>query len=368
MNARTNDNADRTLRIRGRYGNDIVALAQELQRVRESTLDVVAPTVSLRATATTERAADDPAGVGPTEVRLEVPDHGTYALTRHGHAQLAEKTGIPFGYYERMQVAGMNGLVAENVNAWLGRQQGSDRRLVRIADGKVRAVLGASYRVLDNYDLAMLVMDRAKEHGASIQSADLTETRLYMKIVVPGYRESIKRGDDVVGGLVVSNSEVGNGAFRVEPFLFRLVCQNGMIGESSLYQVHVGKRLEIGELVFSRETRQLTDAALWSEVRDVMDGTFDQTVLREIVKKLRGTTKVEIEAPKEVTDVVAKNLGLSDERKTDLIRYFAKEGDTLYGLVQGVTRLAQDFEDAEDQVRLERYAGQIVAGKVRVVA
>jgi hypothetical protein len=66
----------------------------------------------------------------------------------------------------------------------------------------------------------------------------------------------------------------------------------------------------------------------------------------------------------EVVDVTATELTLSDEKKTDLLRYFSKEGDTVFGLVQGITQLAQDFEAYEDQVRLERYAGEVLEQKV----
>lgn len=355
----SNGSAVRTPRIRSRYGDDIVALAQELKRIKDNTLDVVAPTRALSVDVVATKTS-------PQEVAVVVPNYGTYPLTRHGHDQLAEKTGIPVRYYQRMAETGQLDLLAANANAWLAREQGNDRRLVRITDGRVRAVLGAFYRTLDNYDLALLTMDRAKEHGAVVQQCDLSETRLYMKLTVPDWRESVKRGDDVVGGLMVSNSEVGDGRFVVEPFLYRLVCSNGLIGEYSIAQVHAGQRLEIGELVYSDETRRLADEALWAQVKDVIDATFDTTVLKEMVKQLRGLAKVEVPEPKEVTDVVAKNLSLSEERKNALVRYFAKEGDTMFGLVQGITRLAKDFEDPEDQVRLERYAGRIVSGKQKV--
>lgn len=368
-------NREQERRTRGRYGQDIVALAQELQRLRETSTDIVATTKDLKAVQTRDGiiltgVQDMPEATG---MALDVPGFGTYPLTHHGHQQLAEKTGIPFRYYEAMQGARFYDLVAENVNRWLSVQ--ADRRLVRVADGKVRAVLSDRYRVLDNYDLAMLVMDRAVEHAAIVQASDLTETRMYIKLVVPEYTaklaftEEEKRAhtwhgamdDEVIPGLVVSNSEVGDGAFRVEPFLFRKVCSNGVILEESLYKVHLGSRLEVGELIYSDETRKLADAALWSKVRDIIDATFDEKLLKSVIARMAATKTMPLEKPQEVVDAVVQGLQLSETRKLDLIRYFAKESDTVFGLVNGITRLAQDFEDTEDQVRLERYAGAILA-------
>src|SRR5439155_22108046 len=79
---------------------------------------------------------------------------------------------------------------------------------------------------------------------------------------------------------------------------------------------------------------------------------------RKLVEQLRGAAKITIQDPREVVDATAKDLDLSEEKKLDLLRYFAKEGDTVFGLVNGITRLAQDESDFDRRVDLERYAGQ----------
>lgn len=355
--------------ILGRNGRmGIVDLAQELERLKATTLDVVAPTATLAAKVQQEFPGTF------EQVVLDIPDYGKYPLTRHGHEQLAEKTGVPFRYYERMMGARKYELLADNVNAWLAHDH--DRRLIRVADGKVRAVLSDRYRVLDNYDLVTLTLERAKEHAAMVHESYLTETRMYIKLVVPEYTAKLafteeekkahtwhEVGDDeVIPGLVISNSEVGDGAFRVEPFLLRRVCSNVAILEESLYKVHLGSRMELGELVYSDETRKLADAALWSKVRDIIDATFDETLLKAVIAKMQATKSLVLEAPQEALDVVVRDLNLGQDKRDELLRYFAREGDTVFGLVQGITRLAQEFPDnVERQVELERYAGSMVS-------
>ncbi len=326
---------------------DIVSLAKELERLKQTSVDIVAASKNIHA-----KAAD--------ELKLGIDGYGVYPLSKLGSLQLADKTGIPRKYYEAMLAEGLIDLTAQNVNAWL--EKSGDRRLVRIADGHIRALLSDRYRVLDNYDLAMLTMDRARDHGATVQECQLTESRMYVKLVVPNYKEEIAKGDDVVPGLVVSNSEVGEGAFRVEPFLFRLVCSNGLIGADSLYKVHIsGHRLELGQLdIFKDDTKRAMDQALWEQVRDIIDATFNRDILRILVAQLKASKEVPIEKPQERIDVTARDLSLSDKAKLDLLRYFAKEGDTLFGLVNGITRLARDFKDYDEQVRVERYAGEVL--------
>ncbi len=350
---------------RTRYGDDIVALAEELKRLKESKIDVVASTTDLKAVP------------NETNVKLDVPGFGQYPLTRHGHEQVAEKTGIPFRYYEKCMDRGFFDLVATNVNRWMGVD--ADKRLVRIADGHVRALLSDRYRVMDNYDLAFLTMERAQEHGAVVQRCDLTELRMYVKLIGPEAREfleftpeekaahtwhKVENPDTVVPGLVISNSEVGEGRFTVEPFVFREACSNGLILENTIYKVHLGSRMELGEIVFTDETRRKADDALWSETRDVIDATFDTKVFKAVIAKLRDAREHKIEKPKEVLDAVVADLEIPQERREDLVRYFAKEGETVFGLVNGITRLAQDMPNYEDQIRLERAAGKILAERV----
>ncbi len=339
---------------------EIINLANELKRIRDTSSDVILPSQSIH-------AIEDQG-----TLKLDLQNFGKWPLTRHGGAQVAEKAGIPTLYFHKMLDAGKTDLAAQNVNGWFNTQE--DNRLVRIADGQVRAVLSDRYRQLDNYDLAMQVMDKAKNHGAIFQDCQLTDTRMYLKLTVPGQMEDLKAqatpgsheridlnaDDPVIPGLIVSNSEVGAGAFRVEPFVYRLMCKNGLIGTDTLYKVHLGGRMDIGQTIYKDDTLRTMDQALWSQVRDIIEATFDKTLLHKQIENLRRADKLPIKEPQEAIDAVVKDLALSEEKEKDLLRYFAKEstnGETVFSLVNGITRLAQDSKNYDDRIEIERYAG-----------
>ena len=359
-------------------------LAQRLERLKATTKDVVADTRDVRL------VRRDPPGDDP--IVLDVPKLDWLPLTRHAHTQLAEKVGIPQRFYDRLQ-RDHPSLLVDNVNGLIG--DGPERRLFRAADGHVRAILSDRYRVLDSYDLALKLAERAVQHNAQIETCTLTEQRMAIKVVVPGAREKVgeltaelraqharqaakhlvNRGsvmdldaDYVVPGVMVSNSEVGAGAFKVEPFAMRLVCWNGAISEASLYKVHIGGRLESGEVVYSDHTRELSDQALWAQVSDVIDATFNPDAFRAMIGRMRDSKSVEIAKPVQVTDAVAKNLALPLIKKEALLRYFSVDGFTAFGLANGITRLAQDEESPDAQTELERYAGRIFAEPDQVLA
>jgi len=331
---------------------EIINLVDELERLKRTTRDVIMPSQLIRAV--------EDAGT----LKIDLKEQGKLPLTKFGRNQLSEKAGVPVLYLDKMIENGLVDLAATNVNRWLDGQP--DNRLVRVADGKVRAVLSDRYRMLDNYDVAMQALDRARKYDATVQNAELTEQRMYLRFILPHKREDIKPGDPGIPGIQISNSEVGSGAFRVEPFLFRVLCKNGLVGDHKLWQVHIGGRNEVGDIL-KDDTKAKLDAALFGQVRDLIDATFDGTLLKRQIETLRLAEGIAFETKKaitEVVDVTAKDLSLSDERKNDLLRYFAKEGDNLFGLVNGITRLAQDVQDFDQREQMERYAGQLLEKQV----
>lgn len=325
---------------------ELVDLVKELERQRENSLDLVVNSQSLK-------AIPD----GNQWIRLEIPEYGDFPLTEWTHSQLAEKLEIPKRYYDRMRNAGKTELLVENVNAWLG---GKERRLVRILDGRIRAILSDRYRIMDNYDVVFLALDEfRKKETIEIYRANLTKTILYLKAVDRTLTVEIREEDVIYGGLIIRNSEVGASAFRVEPFLLRKICENGLIGKHSLKRIHLGRQtLEIGEINWSDETRELEDKALWAKVRDIIRATFDKEIFKSWIERLRESTEVIIEKPTRAVNNIVKHAGLTEEQKSQLLMHFSEH--TKYGLVNAVTTLARGTESVDEQIRLEEFGGKLL--------
>jgi hypothetical protein len=330
---------------------DLVGLVKELERQKENSFDLIVESENLWA------IPDEEEGV-----RLGIPDKGQWYLTEWAHLQLAEKLGIPKKYYDRMRESGKIELLADNINAWL---HGKERRLLRILDGKIRAILSDRYRIIDNYDLVFLALDEFKEkQTVEIYRIDLTEMMLYLKAIDRTLTAEIREEDIVCGGLILRNSEVGASALRVEPFILRRVCSNGLILQHSLKKIHLGRQtLETDFVTWSDETRKLEDKALWSKVRDVIRATFDKQVFRSWVKRLRESVWIGIEEPIEAVNNIVKHLGLNEEQKSQLLMHFSEH--TKYGLINAVTNLASETKNVEAQIRLEEFAGKILEAPLK---
>ena len=176
-------------------GRSLVDLAQELERQLATKKDMVVPS-SLMLYRTSEQ------GVSSVDID-EQTGVQTYGITELARRQLADKLKIPYAYFERMRTEQPH-LLDRNVNTWL-QEDDADKRLIRTLDGHVRAVLSDRYRRLDNFDLAenvLPILQRLPE--ARFESVELTETRMYLKVVTPSVRYEIAPGDVVQAGVVIS--------------------------------------------------------------------------------------------------------------------------------------------------------------------
>ncbi len=305
-------------------GKTLSELAIELERQSETKKDYIASTESLEMTDTGEMTLE-----GDTRQEFEIADHA--------HTQIAARLDIPAKYYQRMRSQAPE-LLAANVNGWF--QQKPERRMVRTLDGQMRAFLSERYRRLDNFDLASAVLPVLKEmgEGLKIVSTELTESKMYIKVINERLELEVKQGDVVQAGMVISNSEVGLGSLKVEPLIYRLICTNGMIAQDySQKRYHVGRNAESGEAyeLFRDETIKADDRAFFLKVQDTVRAAVDITKFSTIVERMREATEQKIEGnPVKSVELLTKSFGYNGEESSGILQHLIQGGDlSAYGLL-----------------------------------
>lgn len=337
-------------------GKQLVDLAKELERQQNSRRDFLAPVGKLTMV--------NPAGYAP---ELSGLNGHSFGIRPWAHQQIAEFAGIPKSYYDRMMEDAPN-LLSGNVNHWFAVQERA-RRTVRTLDGDVRAFLSDRYRPLENVDLANAALPVLQERGAEILSCELTERRLYIKATLPTLQAEIgssrQKGDVVQAGLVISNSEVGAGAVRIEPMVYRLVCLNGMIApDASMRKYHVGRGQDFDGIreLLADETLNAADRAFWLQARDVIRGAFQEVTFRALVGRINEAAgeKIEGELPA-VVELAVKKQGLPGHLGAVILRNLIEGADvSRWGLVNAITATANDQKDYELSTALERAGGDVL--------
>ena len=185
------------------------------------------------------------------------------------HRQMSTYLNIPWKYYDRMCQENI-GLLAQNVNTWL--QQGPEQRMIRTIDGRARAFLSNRYRRIDNIDIAQITLPIIEAMPDAIyESCNLSDDYMYIKVVNPRLTAEVVPGDIVQAGVVISNSETGQGAVCVQPLIYRLVCSNGMtVNEARARRNHIGRASSADEnLLISRRNRVKLHISILSPVKDL---------------------------------------------------------------------------------------------------
>lgn len=331
-----------------KHGKTISQLAAEIERQQAAKKDFIANTTDLAMTG---------------DMRLRVGPE-IFGITETAHRQLGDKVGIPAKYYDRMRKTAPQ-LLSINVNEWLHREP--ERRMVRTLDGNARAILTDRYQRIDNEHIAEVVLPiLAETPGIKIASTEITESRLYIKAVNQMVRAEVKVGDAVEAGVLITNSEIGHGAVAISPLVNRLVCQNGMVVADQKYRRnHVGRRADAAEDVYqmlSDETLRADDKAVLLKVRDIVRAALDQARFAATVDKMRAAAEgPKMQDPIQTVELLANHINLHESEKPSILRHLIEGGDlTRWGLLNAVTRTAQDVESYDRSTELEIAGGKLL--------
>ena len=339
-----------------KQGKTLQAVGEELQRQRMARKDFLADTRSLQMT--TNEA-------GSTLCMTVNRKETTYTVGDIAHQQIASRLQIPYRYYQKMQRE-FPMLLDENVNGWFDRN--SERRMIRTLDGRVRAFLSDRYRRLDNLELCAAVLPVIQDmKGASIESCDVTETHMYLKVVNKKMKAEVAVGDVVQAGFVISNSEVGLGSLRVEPLVFRLVCKNGFICKDySQKRYHVGRQAAASDEeayeLYSDETLRQDDKAFFMKVQDTVRCAVDEAKFMLTVDAMKRAMHIPLEHdPVKEVEVLADRFPLSQGERGNILRQlFLGKDLSRYGLVNAVTAASKFCDSYERATDLERMGGELL--------
>jgi Domain of unknown function (DUF932) len=330
-------------------GRTIVELAQELLAQQETKRDFHAHTKNLTMVPSGEFQLETSSGV---EVM---------PATGYAHAQMASKLNIPKNYYDRM-MAHSPQLLSENVNHWLGDRD--ETALVRTLRGQMRAFLSNRYRIIDNHDILAMVIPELSEMGSGIEivSCQVTDEKMYLKVINKNLEAAISVGDPVQAGFILSNGEIGNASVSVEPFIYRLVCTNGMILKDKRQRKNHAGRANENAALYASDTLQAIDDAFKLKIRDLVRSAISITTFQEAVADMQGAKSNLITGSAvKAVEVTAKAIGLNDDESKLVLNHLIRAGDlSQFGMLNAVTRTAEDTESYDRATEIERLGSSVL--------
>jgi hypothetical protein len=199
--------------------------------------------------------------------------NGIAPLTDYAVGQACTRYGMPAKYARELlenESPVIRSLAAENLET-LARVDGKGRALVRVQDGRVKAVLSDSYKRVDSRPMIDTFVNACQEMELIPTQGHVTDTRIAISALCPTIFEPTP-GEVVCFGMQLKTSDFGAGAFMCSIFVLRLWCNNGATMETAMRQVHLGRKLDEGS--FSEKTYALDSQTSVSALNDVIRGAF----------------------------------------------------------------------------------------------
>lgn len=339
-------------------GLSITELAREIERRDATKRDFLVPTQAMEM---------QPSG----RITFGAEDVG---VNDFAAGQIAEHCGIPAKYAKRMQAEAPE-LWATNVNAWFQKEPAT--RMARTLDGTMRAFVSDRFRQLEDIDLAKAALPALANLDLDIMSAQITETRFYLKAVGKQLsRELAKHGaalgdgghtivDVLYPAVTISNSEVGCGALSILRGTYKRGCSNlATFAALSMKKYHIGTKHDLGDEVYailSDQTKRATDAAIWAQVTDVIKAAFDPAAFNSLCDTIEGTRNDKIADPMKIIELSSRRFGFNEDEKNNVLKHLIEGADlSRFGLHNAITRASQDIADYDRATDLERFGGQII--------
>jgi hypothetical protein len=310
---------------------------------------------------------------------------GIYKPTAVADEGISDKLRIPLAYLRRMRAENVS-LLDENVNAWMQHEperrfmlrafRGENGPGMPPAEGVARALLSDSYKRMDNFDMLLAALDGIKqaEHPTQITGCDLTDRRMYVRVeseavaiqarnLLRGYRSPFdgRSGDElpmISAGFVITNSEVGAGAYTITPRAVIQVCRNGLtMTKDVMRAVHLGGKQDEGVVSWSGQTQRKTLELITSKTADAVRTFLSREYVEAKVRELEDAAGKELAEPTKTIEHVTKSLSIGAEAKDRILSHFVRGGQmTAGGVMQAVTSTAQTLTDADQAAALEALA------------
>ena len=290
------------------------------------------------------------------------------ALTHWSFEQLASIASAPPKYLRTLPAT----IAADAINHGLQRQRREQHQLLtdRDAPWTVHAITSERYARVHHDELASRVLDLMALHPAwslplgykdGVYGAERVPSGAYLGdrdmflLLVDGNRDLDDPTDGSHAGLfrgfILRNSDVGAAALTLDVFLFRAICANAIIW--GFHHVAGFRRRHVGASIHDDWTASLHDVQRSLDA----DTAHDRAILLRAQSQELGATR------DAVVDSVLQRLTLSAKQAGEaysLAEQFEPNPRTVWGYVQGLTRLSQRTPWQDGRYELDRAASRLL--------
>lgn len=265
-------------------------------------------------------------------------------LSPRAESQLLQRCQIPAPFFRRLP----ENLKWATVNHFVQNTNTFERSaLLRTVRGNmVRALLTDAYCPLDDTPVLEMMADILGDDNLRIEALSFEDDFTHVRIVFPHQVSEARKGDVLMTGINLTNSETGCRAVHVDALVYRLVCTNGLVRAESSGKTtirHIGQHDRLKD-------------SLAIAIRDAKENAH------QLARQFKDAINHTISDPESLLRSFAKDTDMSREQLQAALSAFALEPDpTAFGVTNAVTRAAQREESFEGRYQMERLGANLLA-------
>ncbi len=248
-----------------------------------------------------------------------------YQFSPKGEQQFLRWMDIPRDFF--------NDLTYDTQQQILNEQTAKHKRklMFRMDNNVIRGVVSDRYQVINHSEVLSKLLDDVGDIDVQpLFSQGGMSTRL-----------TLDEGE-IQTGVTLGNSEVGEGSVFIAPFIYRLVCSNGLI---------VAKQ----EITFRHTHRGYGEYSLGNAVADAVQEARVSKVLFEQTKNKQ------IDDPMKEIKQMVKKVGLPSRMVKGVRQAYEIEPlSTGFGIINALTRYAKETELTE-RIMIEKSASKLLS-------
>lgn len=271
-------------------------------------------------------------------------------ISDYAMSQLCNKIGIPYQYMKRCLASERFGLVEHNVNSWIDNY--NKDFFVREHNNTVRGILTPRYSVFDTHEILEVMSEVFPVDDYTIKGYFLSPERFHVRFVSPTPLDI--PNEDLFPGISIDSSDVGRSHLRVNFFIWKQVCTNGMIVPKKFGMLYTKRHMGIESKEFREELTHSLDSV------EPLVAKVTESIVNTASVSLEDTFKDEKSLEKLIESVM-KTTGMKENGANKVISLVQNETYPMnkWGLINSLTEVAQDYT-LEKRIEIEKIAGELL--------
>jgi hypothetical protein len=246
-------------------------------------------------------------------------------LSQYAYRQLLKILDIKNDFLARLTPDTASKVLSET----LGQIEKKDFKL-RTLDGIIRGIVSPTYKIRNHSE----ILEEMAKHTGEEADVHVLQNHGFMAV---RYHEKL----ELASGFCIGNGELGESSTWIAPFIYRKVCENGMIVASR-------------EVVFRKVHRGNSEYSLEDGFRQAVSMAGQSLSLFRMAKK------ASIENPELEIEQMLRKLQLPKNLTAPIFAAYNVEPESNgFGIINAFTRSAQNFP-AEKRVQIERAASRLL--------